>query len=80
MTNYYVTYHHPNGDFFVSPHYSLEELKAIAKEEGAVFNDDLFIDLMKQNFNSRKSIRESNIQIIKEIDSIGTVIYEQKRF
>ena len=80
MTNYYVTYHHPNGDFFVSPHYSLEELKTLAKENGEVFTDDLFIRLMKYNFESRKAVRESNIQIIKEVDQIGTVIYEQKKF
>lgn len=75
---YYIEYRHPSGDFRKSSEETLSEME---KE----FNyhpitEQLFIDLMKKNFKTRKTTRESNIQIIKEVDGIKTVIYEQKKF
>ena len=75
---YYCEYNHPTGDYFKSPVMTIKEME---KEFNySPITEQLFVDLMKQNFNTRKSTRESNIQIIKEVDGIKTVLYEQKKF
>ena len=74
---YYVEYRHPNGDYFKSPEMTIYEME---QEFEHPFTEEIFVELMKKNFKTRKSVRESNIQIIKEVDGIKTVIYEQKKF
>lgn len=70
---YHVEYSHPNGDFYSSPETNLNEF-------GTRITEQQFIDIMKENFETRQSVRESNIQIIKTVGTVQTVIYEQKRF
>lgn len=75
---YYIEYRHPSGDFRRSSETTLSEVEE--EFDYRPITEQLFVDLMKKNFKTRKTTRESNIQIIKEVNGIKTVIYEQKKF
>lgn len=78
VPKYYVEYNHPSGDYFKSPEMTIEEME---KEFNySPITEELFVNLMKENFKSRRTVRESNIQIIKKIDDVETILYEQKKF
>lgn len=75
---YYIEYKHPTGDYFKSPVMTIKEME---KEFNySPITEQLYVDLMKQNFKKQKNTKESNIQIIKEVDGVKTVLYEQKKF
>ena len=75
---YYIKYSHPNGDYWESPKMSLEDMEELAGQKP--ITEEIFISTMKDLFQTKKSTRESNIQIIKIDDNCEIIIYEQKVF
>lgn len=75
---YYIEYKHPIKGYFKSLVMTIAEME---KEFNySPITEQLYVDLMKKNFKKQKNTRESNIQIIKEVDGVKTVLYEQKKF
>ena len=77
---YKVVYNHPNGDHYESPSTTLKDMDDECKVPHGTCTEEMLIETMKKLFKSRKSTRESNIQIIKTIGEDTIVIYEQKVF
>ena len=77
---YKVIYDHPNGDHHESPSVSLKEMDDECNVPRGTCTEETLIEIMKDLFKTRKSTRESNIQIVRTVGGVSKVVYEQKKF
>ena len=77
---YTIIYDHPNGDHHESPSVSLKEMDDECNVPRGTCTEEILIETMKDLFKTRKSTRESNIQIVRTMGDVSKVVYEQKKF